>query len=621
MGDNDEILREFLLESTENLDQLDRDLLELEKHPSSKEILSSIFRSIHTIKGATGFFGFPKLESLTHSGESLLGLLRDGKLSLTPEITRALLVMAGGVREMLVAIHSTGRDGEGEYASIIENLRNLQATGKRPSAPKPDPESTMGDQRPASLQPETPAPLGQILIRSGYASEADVEAALRAQRAGDPRYLGEILVERGVVASHVIRAAMEEQAKAQASSLAANTIRVDVEQLHKLTNLAGELVRTRDQIIQFKIPQEEPRLLSLFQRLNSITNELHATVLKTRMEALDALWRRVALMARDLAASCGKRVRVEIEGSETELDRTIIQAIRDPLMHIVRNAVDHGIEPPGKRVEAGKPPEGRISLRASREGEEVTLEISDDGAGVDLDRVKRIAIERGLVTPALANSMDERETCRLLFLPGFSTAAKITNISGRGVGMDVVKTNIERIGGTVELDSKAGGGLTLKMKLPLTLATVPALMIACGGEQFAIPQVNLIELIRLKKDEATRRIEVSDGASVYRLRGRRLPLVNLGRALGLRSSSPNGARSPDIINIAVLQADSCQFGLVVDEAGEKEDIVIKPLGEQLKHLSVYAGGSIVGDGKVALILDVVALARGAGILSKTGGPE
>jgi len=337
--------------------------------------------------------------------------------------------------------------------------------------------------------------------------------------------------------------------------------------------------------------------------------------MKTRMQPIGNLWNKLPRVVRDLAVSSGKQAQVEMEGSETELDKTIIEAIKDPLTHIIRNAVDHGIELPQDRVAKGKPAEGRIHLRAFHEGGQVNIEITDDGAGIDSERVKRKAMERGLITAEQAARMSEREVVNLLLLPGFSTAAKVTNVSGRGVGMDVVKTNIEKIGGIVDVQSSPAG-TALKIKIPLTLAIIPALIVSIRDERFAIPQVNLLELVRLEGDEGRAGIEMMHGAPVYRLRGNLLPLVSLGRELKLEAPGGDAAGARDVVNIVVLQADDRQFGLVVDEVNDTEEIVVKPLGKQLKGLSCFAGATIMGDGQVALILDVLGVAQMASVITE-----
>jgi two-component system chemotaxis sensor kinase CheA len=333
--------------------------------------------------------------------------------------------------------------------------------------------------------------------------------------------------------------------------------------------------------------------------------------MKTRMQPIGNVWARFPRVVRDLAQELGKKISLVMEGQETELDRTIIEAIKDPLTHIVRNAIDHGIESPQLRLAEGKPEEGRLVLRAFHEGGQVNIEFSDDGQGINVARVREKAIQRGLVSADQAARLGEREVFNLIFLPGFSTAEKVTNISGRGVGMDVVKTNIEKIGGSIDVQSVAGRSTTLRIKIPLTLAIIPALIVTSGGERFAIPQVNLLELVRLEGEEARKKIEVLYNAPVYRLRGQLLPIVYLNQHLKLKSPGAS-----EIVNIVVLQADGRQFGLVVDAINDAEEIVVKPLGKQLKSLSSFAGATIMGDGRVALILDILGVAQKARVITE-----
>lgn len=340
--------------------------------------------------------------------------------------------------------------------------------------------------------------------------------------------------------------------------------------------------------------------------------------MKTRMQPIGNVWSKFPRVVRDLALACDKRVRIEMEGKATELDRTIIEAIKDPLTHIVRNSVDHGMELPAERVARGKPAEGRLLLRACHEGGQVNIEISDDGSGVNVDRVKAKAIQKGLITVEQAARMADREIVNLIFAPGFSTVEQVSSLSGRGVGMDVVKTNIEKIGGTVDIHSAPGQGTTLKIKIPLTLAIIPALIVTAGGDRFAIPQVSLLELVRLEGDDPGESIEMVYGSPVYRLRGRLLPLVHLCDALGLTAGAmqaPMTAAEP--VNIVILQADEQRFGLVVDGINDTEEIVVKPLGKQLKGVGAFAGATIMGDGRVALILDVLVIAQKAAVISET----
>ncbi len=629
----DEIVKDFLVESYENLDRMDRDFVELEKNPS-KETLGSIFRAVHTIKGTCGFLGFSKLESVAHAGESLMSLLRDGELQVSQAITDALLAMVDAVRDMLASIEAIENEGERDDSALIETLHALQSGESKPS-PVITPESQaeapstpmenmtideleqLLDERPKiASTPDAKPKLGEILIQNGEATLDQVEQALALQAKGDPRRIGEILVQQGAIKPAALLETIQAQGESK-TAVSDSTVRVDVAILDKLMNLVGELVLARNQVMQFAVNQEDTTFLASSQHLNLVTGELQEGVMKTRMQPIGNVWQKFPRVVRDLAASCKKQVRVEMEGAETELDRTIIEAIKDPLTHVVRNSIDHGIESPAMRVAAGKPAEGRILLRAFHEGGQVNIEISDDGGGINPEKLQEKALEKSLITTEHAMRMSERELVNLIFMPGFSTAEKVTNVSGRGVGMDVVKTNIEKIGGTVDVQSKWGQGTTLKVKIPLTLAIIPALMVTSGGDRYAIPQVNLLELLRLDGEVAKKGVEMVHGAPVYRLRGRLLPLVSLNHELRLAGRSNDAEQSS--INIVVLQADRRHFGLVVDGINDSKDIVVKPLGKHLKGLSVFSGATIMGDGKVSLILDVIGLSQRANVVSESRG--
>jgi two-component system chemotaxis sensor kinase CheA len=574
MSDLDDIVKEFLVESHEGLDRLDRDLVALEQQPRDQELLAGIFRCIHTVKGTCGFLGFDKLESVSHVGENLLSLLREGMLELTPEITSALLQLVDAVRQILRSIETDRNEGEVEYAPLIELLTRLQM----PAAATPG--------RALSLTPPAPPPFVECRTE---------ERRHESRREADHPPVTET--------------------ESRGSSISDSTIRVDVSLLDRLMNLVGELVLTRNQILQCSASSEDSVFHAVSQRLNLITGELQEGVMKTRMQPIGNIWSRVPRLVRDLAVAGAKQVRVEMEGSDTELDRTIIEGIKDPLTHIIRNSVDHGFESPAARVAAGKPAEGCLFLRAYHGGGQVNIEIGDDGGGINLARVKQKAVERGFITPDQAVRMSDREALDLIFMPGFSTAERVTNVSGRGVGMDVVRTNIEKIGGTVDLQSTPGEGTTNKIRIPLTLAIIPALVIGSGGDQYAIPQVSLLELVRLEGEDARAGIETLYGAPVYRLRGNLLPLVHLSRVLGLPAETRAG-EDPDAVNIVVLQAGERQFGLVVDRISDTAEIVVKPLSKQIKGIAAFAGATIMGDGRVALILDVLGVARLGGIVSE-----
>lgn len=611
----DEIVKDFLIESNENLDRLDQELVKLETEPSSKELLASIFRTIHTIKGSCGFLGFAHLERVAHAGENLLSKLRDGQFTLNAEITSTLLAMVDTVRRILAQIQSTANDGDNDYPELLERLKHASETPSDSAAFTRGESVTKGTEKgseqveASDLAEHIPVPgkIGGVLVDRVGVSRADLALALKQQEKGDRRPVGEILVSLGL-------GKPEDVSQAQ-QILAAETVRVAVTLLDKLMNLVGELVLARNQLLQFANSIHDAGFHAVSQRMNLIATELQEDVMKTRMQPIENIWNKFPRTVRDLALNCGKEVRLEMEGQDTELDRTIIEAIKDPLTHLVRNAIDHGIEAPAIRKQTGKDSTGKLKLRAFHEGGQVNIEVSDDGAGLNAERIRRKAMERGIINTQQAARMNDREIFNLIFLPGFSTAEQVSNVSGRGVGMDVVKTNVEKIGGAVDVQSTAGQGTTVRIKIPLTLAIVPALMVSCGDERFAIPQVSLLELVRLDAEGSGSGIEMVHGAPVYRLRGNLLPLLHLDRELQLRAGGHNNNSAA--ANIVVLQAESRQFGLVVDGILDTEEIVVKPLGKQLKGINAYSGATIMGDGRVALILDVLGLAQRAKVVSET----
>jgi two-component system chemotaxis sensor kinase CheA len=559
---NEELLREFLIESHENLDRLDKELVYLERNPHDRATLASVFRTIHTIKGSCGFLALSKLEAISHAGESLLARMREGELILDGEITTALLGTIDAIRKILASVEATGEEGDGEYSPIVSVLTRLGSRQAAASVPGPDPNCSIA--------------VGEVVQSIG--EHLDLRRGMDEHPDGDDR---------------------------RVPTVSDSSLRIDVGLLDKLMNLVGELVLARNQILQFRASQTDAAFVSTTQRLNLVTSELQEAVMKTRMQPIGNVWSKFPRIVRDLATQCGKDVQIEMEGKETELDKTIIEAIKDPLTHVIRNSVDHGIELPAVRSARGKPAEGRIRLRAYHEGGQINIEMSDDGAGIEPGKVSAKAIRGGLITSEQASRMSDADLVRLVFLPGLSTSENVSNLSGRGVGMDVVKTNIERIGGQVDVQSTAGKGTSVKIKIPLTLAIIPALLVAgADGERYAIPQVNLLELVRLD-GAAVKTIERIQTAMFYRLRGDLLPLVSLNQVLGLPDAVPVG----DAVNIVVLKADQLQFGLLVDGIDDTEEIVVKPLGAQLKGIQGFAGATIMGDGRVALILDVLALAQ------------
>jgi len=582
--EDQETIREFLVESHENLSRLDQDLVELEKHPDDANLLSSIFRTIHTIKGACGFLAFSVLEAITHQAETLLSQLRDGQRELTPALVSLVLETVDATRKVLASIETSGKEGPERFEDLTERLRvAAQLTAGQEIQSAPD-LSAAG--APAGPVAEPPVEQNSTDLQEDGPPEKEEERG-RKKEGG------------------------KEEDVARSSAAADSNIRVGVGLLDKLMDLVGELVLTRNQILQFNVEREDPALNATSQRLNLITTELQEGVMKTRMQPIGVVWNKLPRVVRDMATTLGKQIHLQMDGAETELDRTIIEAIKDPLMHVIRNSCDHGIETPEVRIRAGKPPQGLLTLRAYHEGGQVNIEIADDGAGIDVTRLKRKALENGLLRPEQADKLSDREALSLIFLPGFSTAKIVTNFSGRGVGMDVVKSHIEKIGGVVDVFSRLGEGATVKIRIPLTLAIIPGLVITSGGERFVIPQVSLLELIRLEADQSGKHIEYVHGTPVYRRRGSLLPIAYLNQVLGLKT-----ADQAEAVSMVVLQAEERQFGLVVDGINDTQEIVVKPLGKQLKGLTLYAGATIMGDGRVALILDVLGIGQRSGVLAE-----
>ena len=555
MSDTDDrILEEFLADSHEGLDRLDRDLIELEKDPHSQRILAEAFRTLHTIKGTCSFLGYTKLEHVAHAGENLMSRLRSGQRLADSDAISALLGVVDAVRAILARIESTRDEGPGDYSAVVARVEALLADG-------------------------TPA------VEQGRDAAAHGDAAAP----GDPGRSG----------------------------VEASQLRVDVGLLDRLMNMVGELVLARNQMVQLVAQESWPLLPQATQRLNLVTSRLQEEVMRTRMQPVGSLLSRLPRLVRDVAHECGKRVVLETEGAATELDKTLVEAIKDPLLHLVRNAIDHGLERPEVRESRGKPAAGRLKVVAFHEGGQVHLEVSDDGDGIAVEKVRQIAIERGLVPGEDIDRLTDREWLRHIFVPGFSTADKVTAISGRGVGMDVVRSSIEGIGGTIDVDSRKGQGTTFRLRIPLTLAIIPALMVEQHGERYALPQVNLLELVHLRGRDLAR-LEVVHDAPVLRLRGRLLPVLFLGQQLGLEA---RGEVRGDSARLAVVHASGQRFGIVVDAVHDTEEIVVKPLHRMLRPTGIYAGATILGDGRVALILDVPGLGRRAGIAAHAEDAE
>ena len=616
-----QLIKDLLIESFEGLDVYDREMLAIEEGSSDRETMNVIFRAIHTIKGTSGCLGLSKIESVAHVGENVLSMLREGQLNSSSDLVTTLLSLSDALREMLQFLDENGTEGDGDYSDLLAKLQGFQKQASESESETSNEEQGFGlfadEEAPAAEAPAAEAPAAEA---------APVEEAgtfgLFADEEPAPVAVESPLPAAAVGPVPTTQATTKESGKAGSRSVSDSAIRVEVDQLDKLMNLVGELVLSRNQIIQHTSSSEESALVAASQRLNIITTELQESIMKTRMQPIGNIWAKFPRIVRDVSHELGKKVRLQMEGNETELDRTVIEAIKDPLTHIVRNSIDHGMELPDERVELGKKEEGLLLLRAFHEGGQVNIEISDDGRGINPEKIKAKAIERGLVASDQAARLSQREVLNLIFAPGFSTAEKVTNISGRGVGMDVVRTNIEKIGGSVDIQSDYGKGTTIRIKIPLTLAIIPALIVDCSGDRYAIPQASLVELVRLESGELTSSVEYIHDSPVYRLRGNLLPLVCLGQELQLTKREDclqGGDEAEDSsMLIVVLQAEDRQFGLVVDNISDTEEIVVKPLGKELKGLPVYAGATIMGDGRVGLILDVFGIARKANVIQESG---
>ncbi|WP_022852467.1 hybrid sensor histidine kinase/response regulator [Thermodesulfatator atlanticus] len=596
MSFEEDVLKDFITEAKENLERLDEEFVELEQRPEDKELLSSIFRTIHTIKGTAGFFGFKTLEAIAHFAEDILSKLRDGLVVADEETIDVLLKSVDYIKAIIAALEETGKEPVDEtYLDFLVDLRNFaekvaqkaQGGGKEQKKEKAETKVEAKEEvSEASEKPEEP--------KKEAASEASPPAPKEEPKAKEEPTKKEQKPPKVAdkPSPHV--------------QLAETHVRVDVRLLDQLMNLAGELVLSRNRLVQIASRMSDSELQNATQNLSLVTTELQEKIMKTRMQPIGNVFNKFPRIVRDLARSTGKKVNLRIEGADTELDRSIIDAIKDPLTHLVRNSIDHGIEDPDVRVQVGKPPVGTLVLRAYHEGGQVVIEIEDDGRGIDVQKVKQKAIEKGLITPQEAERLSDREALALIFKPGFSTAEKVTNISGRGVGMDVVKTNVEKLGGSIDIQSVLGAGTTVRLKIPLTLAIIPALVVTCNEERYAIPQVSLRELVGLS-EETRKNIHRIGDSEFFRLRGEMVPIIKLSKILGVEEKENVEG------SLVILTSGAMDFGLVVDEIWDSEEIVVKPLGKHFKDLTIFAGATIMGDGKMALILDVVGLSRKIGL--------
>ena len=617
----DDLLAEFLTESNEGLQVLDNELVKLEQNPNDPELLSNIFRLMHTIKGTCGFLGLPRLEGVAHAGENVLGRLRDGEITVSPEIVSLILECLDRIREILAALEATESEPEGDDADLISRL-NAAAEGKAsapeaPPAEEPAPEPiemvAEEESQPADVS-EPEAVETEAAAEAAPESEAPVEPTPETPEAPKP-----------AASDATPAAAAKAEAKATKESAVANqSIRVNVDLLEDLMTMVSELVLTRNQLLQILRTQKESEFGGPLQRLNHVVSELQEGVMKTRMQPIGNAWAKLPRLVRDLSHELGKKIELEMRGADTELDRQVLDLIKDPLTHMVRNSADHGLERTEDRISTGKSETGTIVLEAYHEGGQIIIKISDDGRGINVDRVKEKAITNGLATEAEMEMLSDQQINQFIFKPGFSTAEAVTAVSGRGVGMDVVRTNIEKIGGTIELTSTPGEGSCFTIKIPLTLAIVSALIVACAGERFAIPQLSVVELVRAS-GASEHSIERIQDTPVLRLRDRLLPLVHLRDLLHLEndftelSEEQEDVRRDDFI--VVTQVANYSFGIIVDRVFDTEEIVVKPVAPILREISLFSGNTILGDGSVVMILDPNGIASVTGEINVTDKTE
>ena len=700
----DDLLEEFLTETAESMDELDAELVKLEREPNDKTVLGNIFRLVHTIKGTCGFLGLPRLEAVAHAAEDVLGLIRDGRIEVAPERISLILEALDRIKLILADLEANEAEPAGDDSKLIGRLRHLAETGDVPESDKPgaaagaqdappeaaasaedappaskdeedldaaermaaevDESVESAEEAPAavddslSIDPQAGAGVDNDALQAAFDnavyegpgdplaarrrtaegadpgaeasddSGADAEAGAEAPDTGGeaardvapaagvpaPQEPEEPAAGGGAGDAKGDAAGAQEGGERKGGSAATQTIRVSVDLLENLMTMVSELVLTRNQLLQIMRNQSDSEFGGPLQRLSHVTSELQEGVMKTRMQPIGSAWAKLPRIVRDLSVDMGKKIDLQMVGSETELDRQVLEIIRDPLTHMVRNSGDHGIERPEERRAAGKPETGTIRLEAYQEGGHIHIRIADDGKGLALSKIKQKVLDNGLATQAELDQMTSHQIQQFIFAPGFSTAAQVTNVSGRGVGMDVVKSNIDKIGGAVELSAVEGEGTVFTIKIPLTLAIVNALIVEVGEERFAIPQISVDELVRASKS-ADNQIETIHGTPVLRLREKLLPLVDLRDLLGM----PDGTEVPpdqrDEAYIVVTQVGAYSFGIIVDRIYDAEEIVVKPTAGPLRDIALFAGNTILGDGSVIMILDPNGIAQTTGEIS------
>src|SRR5215471_10632096 len=637
----DDLLREFLTETGESLDTVDNQLVRFEQDPNNAKILDNIFRLVHTIKGTCGFLGLPRLEALAHAGETLMGKFRDG-MPVTAEAVTLILSSIDRIKEILAGLEATEAEPEGNDRDLIDQLEAMVERGMAAMSGSAMPMPAAGASAAATeapamasppTQPATPAEpkvtqghlIEQTLerpLRPGEVSLDELERAFRetAIEAPAPAPVAKADMKAEEPAAEAAAAAkpakeraapkksMADEAAGEGDRIANQSIRVNVDTLEHLMTMVSELVLTRNQLLEISRRNEDTEFKVPLQRLSNVTAELQEGVMKTRMQPIGNAWQKLPRIVRDLSGELGKQIELDMHGADTELDRQVLDLIKDPLTHMVRNSADHGLETPAERAAAGKPEIGTIRLSAYHEGGHIIICIADNGRGLNTERIKAKALQNNLVTEAELEKMTEAQIHKFIFAPGFSTAAAITSVSGRGVGMDVVRTNIDQIGGTIDIKSVAGEGSSVTIKIPLTLAIVSALIVEAAGDRFAIPQLSVVELVRARAN-SEHRIERIKDTAVLRLRNKLLPLMHLKKLLYIDDGS---STDPENGFIVVTQVGSQTFGIVVDGVFHTEEIVVKPMSTKLRHIEMFSGNTILGDGAVIMIIDPNGIAKSVG---------
>ncbi|MBD0315676.1 MAG: chemotaxis protein CheA [Nitrospiraceae bacterium] len=604
-----EILNDFLTESNEMIDVLDQRFVVLESDPNNTDLLNEIFRAMHSMKGSAGFLGFNHLVDVTHRAESILNKMRQGEMAVVPDVINVILETVDVVKAIMADIRQTGTDTHVPIEAMAKKLDDVLAGTISAAVPPPPPAATTKAGQPAAAAPAT---IGEILVKEGLATKEQVFDALTEQhKQPEPKQpLGELLVQAKAITERALDHALNKQERQPKPGEEDQTIRVETRRLDSVMNLVGELVLGRNRLIKIggileQHHETDPQVRALSEtltQLNLVTTDLQLAVMKTRMLPIRKVLAKLPRMVRDLSQKLGKQVRLETHGEETELDKSVADEIGDPLVHLVRNAIDHGIEMPTERHERNKPTEGILRIAASQEGNSIVIRIQDDGRGIPLDKVKAKALAKGLISEAELAAMEPREIVNLIFLPGFSTAEKVTDVSGRGVGMDVVRTNIRKMNGTVEIESEQGKGSLITIKLPLTIAIIQALMVEVERATFAIPLSSVIEAVRITKSD----IKTINGREVLHLRDRVLPLLRLAQEFDLPVDADR-----ERFNVVVAALGDRRIGVVVDELRSQEEVVIKSIWDYLESIKGISGATITGDGKVVLILDISELVENA----------